>query len=152
MGSNRALTGTVAGLFVTFSSLAGANPLYDKNCSVCHQAAGAGVPGAFPKLVGRAGKLATLPAGRKLLISAVLYGMSGKLQADEQSILGVMPPLAQLSDTEIASILNYVSGLEHGPARAFSAAEVATVRSQAPLTSAEVNALARDPELVQVAP
>ena len=93
-----------------------------------------------------------MPAGRKLLICAVLYGMSGKLQADEQTILGAMPPLAQLSDADIASILTYVSGLEHGSARAFTAAEVAAIRSQAPLTSADVNALARDPELVQVAP
>jgi mono/diheme cytochrome c family protein len=145
--------GILAGVLLALASLGTqANPLYDQNCSVCHQAAGAGVPGSFPKLAGRAGKLAALPAGRKLLISAVLYGMSGKLQVEQQTIMGVMPPLSQLSDADIASILSYVSGLDHGSARAFTAAEVGTVRAQPPLTSAEVNALARDPELVKVAP
>jgi mono/diheme cytochrome c family protein len=119
---------------------------------VCHQAAGAGVPGSFPRLAGRAGALADLPAGRKLMMSAVLDGIAGKLQADGQTVVGVMPPLAQLSDADIAAVLNYVGHLDHRSPKAFTAAEVAAIRAQPALSSAEVNALAKDPALVKAAP
>ena len=142
---------TIGGTETVSAGVAGGT-LYDAQCSVCHQSAGAGVPGSFPRLAGRAGALANLAAGRNLMISAVLYGMAGKVQLDGQTIVGVMPPLAQLSDADIAAVLNYVAHLDHRAPKPFTAAEVAEIRGHSVLTSSEVNALAVDAALVKAAP
>ncbi len=126
--------------------------VYDANCAICHQAAGAGVPGSFPRLAGRAGALAALPAGRNLMILAALNGMTGKLQADGQSIMGLMPSFGALSDAEISEALNYVAHLEGKTPRRFTPAEVAAARARPALSPSEVNALARDPVLARAAP
>jgi mono/diheme cytochrome c family protein len=126
--------------------------LYQRTCSACHQPGGKGVPGAFPRLAGRANAIAAVPQGRKAMISVVLYGISGTLSVDHQSLSGVMPGFGQLKDDEIAAVLTYVSHLEGKPPKAFTSAEVAKVRAGAALSPSEVNALARDPAVVKAAP
>ncbi len=126
--------------------------VYDGNCAICHQKAGAGVPGAFPHLAGRAGALAMLPPGRVVMISTVLFGMSGRLQVDGQPVVGLMPSFGQMNDVEIAEALNYVAHLDGKAPRAFTAAEVAAVRAGQALSPSQVNALARDPVLAKAAP
>lgn len=66
--------------------------VYNANCAACHQANGAGIPGAFPGLAG----------------SPVVMGG----QADQISILlngkgAGMPAWKQLNDVEIASVITY---------------------------------------------
>ena len=134
------------------SAQAQSSAVYDQNCAMCHQRAGAGVPGAFPRLAGRAGALAALPAGRSVMISTVLFGMSGKVQADGQPVSGMMPSFGSLSDAQISEALNYVAHLNGKTPRAFTPAEVAAVRAKPTLTPAQVNALARAPALVAAAP
>jgi len=139
--------------FATSSAKAeGSSAVYDQNCSICHQKAGAGVPGSFPHLAGRAGALAALPLGRAAMISAALFGMSGKLQVDGQPVVGLMPAFGQLSDAEISEALNYVAHLDGRTPRVFTPAEVAAVRARPALTPAQVNLLARDPVLTRAAP
>ena len=128
------------------------SPAYDQNCAMCHQGAGVGVPGAFPRLAGRAGALAGLPSGRALMISTVLYGMSGKLQVGGQPLSGLMPSFGQLSNAQVSEALNYIAHLQGKTPRAFTPAEVAAVRARPALTPAQVNALARDPVLAKAAP
>ncbi len=77
--------------------------------------------------------------------------MTGRIQADRQTIIGVMPGFGTLGDAEIAKILTYVSGLGDGGARPFKPVEVAAGRASS-MTPSEVNALARDPAIVAVAP
>jgi cytochrome c oxidase subunit II len=75
--------------------------IYEKNCAVCHQANGAGLPPAFPALV-----------GSKVVLGAV-FGADGKYTKDSQmdrllNGKGVMPAWkAQLNDSEIASVITY---------------------------------------------
>lgn len=121
-----------------------AKDLYLAHCSVCHQAGAQGVTGVYPRLLGRANALAATPAGRKLLVATVLFGMAGKLEQDSQTIVGVMAPFAQLGDTDVAAVLNYVLMLGRPRTRPFTAAEVRTVRIAPSLTSTQVNALARE--------
>lgn len=90
--------------------------VYDANCALCHQKAGVGLPGQFPRLAGRVGEISTTAAGRRYLTEVVLFGMAGKLEIDGTSIIGVMPSFAALSDDDIASALNYVIGLD-GPSK-----------------------------------
>lgn len=125
--------------------------VFDQTCALCHQAGGVGAPGQFPRLAGRAGALARLPAGRRLMISAVLDGSVGRIQADHQTIVGVMPGFGQLTDAQVCEALNYIASLDGGTVRPFTPAEVAAVRAH-PLTPNEVNALARDPAIEAAAP
>ena len=75
--------------------------VYDKNCAVCHQVTGAGLPPAFPALTGS--KIATTP----------IFGADGKYLPDSHldRVLngkGVMPAWkALLNDAEIAAVITY---------------------------------------------
>ena len=120
------------------------NKIYNRDCSVCHQNNGAGVPGAFPRLAGRVTALAALAPGRKVLIATVLYGMAGKLEIDGHTIIGVMPGFPNFKDAEVAEILNFLASLNGSLKRKFTAKEVAAIRSLAPLTPTQVNTMARD--------
>jgi cytochrome c oxidase subunit II len=81
--------------------LAQGKVVYEKNCAVCHQVTGAGLPPAFPALTGS--KIATGP----------IFGADKKYQKDSHldRVLngkGVMPSWkATLNDTEIAAVITY---------------------------------------------
>jgi mono/diheme cytochrome c family protein len=116
--------------------------LYDANCSICHQGAGAGAPGQFPKLSGRVAVAAANPRGRAYLAHVVLNGMSGRIMVGGVPVIGVMPSFAQLKDDEIASVLNYLTTLAPaGAAKSakFTAKEVELLRKK-PLNAQEISA------------
>lgn len=75
--------------------------VYEKNCAVCHQVSGAGLPPAFPALTGS--KIATSP----------IFGEDGKYLKDSHldrvlNGIRVMPGWkALLNDTEIAAVITY---------------------------------------------
>ncbi|WP_197277203.1 c-type cytochrome [Sphingomonas profundi] len=128
----------LAALMLPAPSSAQTAPMaYTANCQMCHQAAGAGIPGQFPRVAGRAGAIAAKPAGRAYLIDVLLNGMAGRMMVDGKPIMGVMPPFARLSDTDIAATLTYVTKLPGGPPRIapFAAAEIKAARA-APKKSA----------------
>jgi mono/diheme cytochrome c family protein len=133
------------------AAVAPSSAAFDATCAICHGLGAVGAPGQFPRLAGRANLLARTPDGRRLLIDAALWGVSGRIQADGAPIVGVMPGFASLDDGAIARILTYVSGLGGGGARGFTAAEVAAARGT-PMTPAQVNALAREPDILAIAP
>jgi cytochrome c oxidase subunit 2 len=68
--------------------------VYGANCAACHQAAGTGIPGAFPAL--KEDKVVLGPQEEQ--ISVLLNGQGGA---------GKMPAWKQLSDVEIASVITY---------------------------------------------
>ena len=75
--------------------------VYEKNCAVCHQISGAGLPPAFPALTGS--KIANGP----------IFGADGKYLKDSHldrvlNGMRVMPSWkAVLNDTEIAAVITY---------------------------------------------
>ena len=75
--------------------------VYEKNCAVCHQVTGAGLPPAFPALTGSA------------IATGKIFGDDGKYLKDSHldRVLngkGVMPAWkATLNDTEIAAVITY---------------------------------------------
>jgi len=81
--------------------IANGKTVYEKNCAVCHQVSGAGLPPAFPALTGS--KIANAP----------IFGADGKYLKDSHldrvlSGVRVMPSWkAVLNDTEIASVITY---------------------------------------------
>jgi mono/diheme cytochrome c family protein len=80
--------------------------IYAESCAVCHGTEGQGTPGAFPPLAGHIVELAT--ADRSYLPLPVLYGLSGEIEIEGHTYNGVMPSWAQLSDDEVAALLNLV--------------------------------------------
>ncbi|MSP99052.1 MAG: cytochrome c oxidase subunit II [Methylotenera sp.] len=75
--------------------------VYEKNCAVCHQVTGAGLPPAFPAITG------------SKVTNAPIFGADGKYLKDghlDRVLNGirVMPSWkALLNDTEIASVITY---------------------------------------------
>ena len=80
---------------------------YSTNCVACHQANGAGIPGAFPPLAGHMPELYNAEGGRQYIINVVLYGLQGQIEVDGTVYNGVMTPWSQLSDEQIAATLNH---------------------------------------------
>lgn len=128
------------------------NRIYDGNCALCHQKTGRGLRGQFPRLAGRATEIAATAEGRRYLIEVVLFGMAGKVDVDGAPIVGVMPSFVALSDSDLASVLNYVTQLD-GPAtsdakQAFiTEADVQAIRLGQQLSAAQVRADRDSPAL-----
>lgn len=77
--------------------------VYAKTCVACHQATGAGIPGAFPPLA----KSDYLNADVNRAIKQVIKGSNGTITVNGKKFTGAMPPQA-LSDQQIADVLTYV--------------------------------------------
>jgi hypothetical protein len=75
---------------------------------VCHQASGEGVPGIYPPINGTIGKYVKLPLGRTFLVHLLLFGMSGEINSKGTIYEGLMPPVNDFSDQELAEAINYV--------------------------------------------
>lgn len=80
---------------------------YNQVCSACHQATGAGVPGAFPPLAGHAPTLVQVEGGRTHLIHTVLYGLQGPIVAGGMTYNSVMTAQA-VDDAQTAAVLNHI--------------------------------------------
>ena len=86
-----------------FDYAASGPKLYTTNCSACHGASGAGVPGTFPALAGDPVVTAKDPQAQ---IGVVLHGLAGKAIAGKP-YAGQMPAFSQLSDNDIAAIIDH---------------------------------------------
>jgi len=78
--------------------------VYGNNCSSCHQAGGAGLPGVFPPLKGNS---VVLDEDATVHILAVLQGVQDK-EIDGVAYASPMPGFADvLNDEEIAAVVNH---------------------------------------------
>ncbi|MEM6427945.1 MAG: cytochrome c [Deinococcota bacterium] len=89
------------------ASLPSGETVFNNNCASCHQANGQGITGAFPSLVGHAPTLYN--ADRDYLPNVLLYGLQGQINAAGVGYNGIMPAWAQLSDEDLAAVLNYIT-------------------------------------------
>jgi nitrite reductase (NO-forming) / hydroxylamine reductase len=100
------------------------------HCAACHQRDGSGLRGAFPPLAD-ADWLREHPTERA--ISVVLRGLSGPLTVNGLQYNAVMPPMAHLSDRDVAAILTHVYGNWGNDGRMVSEGMVAAVRAGQPM-------------------
>lgn len=101
--------------------------LYTANCAACHQAAGEGIPGAFPPLKGNAAVDDPDPTTH---IHVVLRGLQGK-NVGGVVYTSAMPAFAAtLDDAEIANIMNYERSSWGNHGKPVSAAQVAAERAK----------------------
>ncbi len=122
-----------AGTLTKDEQIAAGKQLFVGTCSVCHQADGAGLANVFPPLA----KSDYLAADPKRAISIVTHGLTGKVTVNGHEYDSVMPPMAQLTDDEVANILTYVMNSWDNPGGQISKEDVAKVRAEpAPTTAA----------------
>jgi nitrite reductase (NO-forming) len=100
---------------------------YARVCAACHQADGKGTAGVFPPLAG-SDYLAQVSSAT--LIGHVLHGMQGPVTVLGTTYNGVMPPMAYLSDAEIATVLTYVRSAWGNRLGPIASGDVARVRAQ----------------------
>ncbi|MDP0492303.1 MAG: c-type cytochrome [Verrucomicrobiota bacterium JB023] len=96
-------------------------------CTACHQANGAGVPGAFPPLAGS--EWVTGPVEN--LIRMQLRGLQGEIEVKGETYNNIMPPMAYQTDEQIAAVLTYVRNSFGNSASPVSPDEVAALRDEA---------------------
>jgi nitrite reductase (NO-forming) len=103
--------------------------IFAKNCAMCHQGEGQGIPGVFPPLA-KSDYLMKLAkeVDRTELVKIILEGKSGKLTVNGIDYNGVMTAVSGLNDEDLASVLNFVSNSWGNQAKSFTAEEVAKAR------------------------
>jgi nitrite reductase (NO-forming) len=123
-----------AGTLTKDEQIAAGKQLFTGTCSVCHQANGEGLPNVFPPLA----KSDFLAADPKRAMTIVTHGLTGKITVNGHEYDSVMPPMAQLTDDEVANILTYVLNSWDNPGGQISKEEVAKARAAAaPAPAAE---------------
>lgn len=113
--------------------------VYARHCSSCHGPQAAGIRGAFPPLAGHVADLAALDGGRAYLARVLLYGLQGAIVVDGASYAGVMPGWANLTDDELAAVLDHLVALDGPAVDAFTPDEIAAERDLG-LSPADVHA------------
>jgi mono/diheme cytochrome c family protein len=98
--------------------------VYEGTCLACHQADGSGVPNLNPPLI----KTKWTLGDKNQLINVVLKGLEEEIEVDGETYHNVMPPLAYLSDQEIADVLTYVRNNFGNKASAIKEADVKALR------------------------
>ncbi len=101
---------------------------YTRICAACHQAEGQGMPGTFPPLA-KSDYLASASAEK--LAGHILHGLQGPVTVNGTTYNGVMPPMALLTDEEIAGALSFVRASWGNTGTEIKPEEVAKVRGQA---------------------
>jgi len=104
----RLMLALACGMLAGFASAQDGKAVYDANCAACHQPDGAGALGLAPPLAGTLGKRMAVPEGRKYLPGIVIAGLAGKMESKGVIYEGIMPSWQQLSDSELAAVLNHV--------------------------------------------
>lgn len=110
--------------------------LYAARCAACHQATGAGVPGAFPPLDGSE----WLAGNPRRLAALVLHGVTGPITVKGVRYSGAMPAFAsQLGDADIAALLTHLRATWGAGAGAVARDTVAQVRQDTQARTAPFN-------------
>ena len=101
--------------------------LYDKHCATCHGAQGQGVPSAYPALAGnRAVKMDSVVN----LVQMVLHGGYAPATAGNPRPYGMPPYWTELSEQDIADLLNHLRSSWGHQAGAVSVVDVQAARSR----------------------
>ncbi|MGL4609267.1 MAG: c-type cytochrome [Trueperaceae bacterium] len=106
--------------------------VFTSNCAACHQANGEGISGAFPPVRGHINAILAAEGGRAYSIQLLLNGLQGAIEVAGNTYNGIMPGWRQLSDEQIAAVLNYSLrlGETQDNFQPFEPSEIAEARKQ----------------------
>jgi len=108
--------------------------VYMQTCFVCHQTEGQGIDGQIPPLA----KSDFLMGDKERSIKAVLQGLTGEIQVNGKTYSGIMIPLNNLSDHEVANALTYVRNSWGNSGDAILPEQVKRIRAELPKAPTEV--------------
>lgn len=128
----------------TVASASKGGELYGR-CLACHQANGAGLPGAFPPLAGSE----WVAGSPSRTIAILLHGVQGEITVAGTTYNSAMMAYGTgvpMSDDEVAEVLTYVRSSFGNRASAVTTADVAKIRTATagrttPMTQKELQAL-----------
>lgn len=106
------------------NSITRGQTVYTKFCLTCHQIDGSGVPNLNPPLTPNK----WTQGSKTVLIEQVIKGSNGKVEIDGDTFHNTMPPMATLTDQQIADVLTYVRNNFGNKASQVTPAEVKAVR------------------------
>ena len=99
--------------------------VYARTCIACHQPTGLGLPPVFPPLAN-----APIVAGNpELPVKFILHGLMGPITVNGMTYNSMMPPVAGVSDADIADVLTYVRQSFGNQANAVTADQVKAIRA-----------------------
>jgi nitrite reductase (NO-forming)/hydroxylamine reductase len=99
--------------------------VYERVCAACHQVTGVGVPGVFPPLADSD----YLREDPVRAAEHVVNGLTGEIRVNGVVYNTAMPPMAYLSDVEVASAITYALQTWNGDG-SIQPAQVAAVRGE----------------------
>jgi mono/diheme cytochrome c family protein len=100
--------------------------IFKERCALCHQEDAHGAAGVAPSLVGTLAPYLGSAEGKHYLAQILISGMIGPIDTEGHKFNGMMPSFrAELSDPEIAAIINYVLGTFNGVSDAGTTAPIA---------------------------
>ena len=119
--------------------------VYARTCNACHQPTGAGLPPVFPPLAGSE----WIAKGASIAVRNILHGMTGPVTVKGTTYNGMMPPVAGLSDKDIADVVTYVNNSFGNTGPVVTEAEVAAIKKKyegrkTPWTAAEYEKEAKE--------
>ena len=114
--------GTRAPAMAATSSAAAGQKIYGANCSACHGAGGAGLPGEFPPLAGNP----MVTGSPDKVIAAVKNGLTGAVTVNGKTYSGAMPAWhGKLSNADMADVITYIRSSWGNKADAVTETQVA---------------------------
>jgi mono/diheme cytochrome c family protein len=100
--------------------------IFKERCVLCHQEDAHGAAGVAPSLVGTLVPYLASAEGKRYLAQILISGMFGPIDTEGHKFNGMMPSFrADLSDTDIAAVINFVLGTFNDVSDAGAATPVA---------------------------
>ena len=112
--------------------------VYSRTCIACHQPTGLGIPPVFPPLAGSE----WVSKDASIAVRNIVNGMQGPITVKGVTYNSMMPPVAGLTDKDIADVVNYVNNSWGNTGAIVTEAEVAAIKKKyadrkTPWTAAE---------------
>ena len=113
--------------------------VYARTCIACHQPTGLGLPPVFPPLA----NAPIVVCNPELPVKFILQGLMGPITVNGMTYNSMMPPVAGVSDADIADVLTYVRQSFGNQGNPVTADQVKAIRAAnagrtAPWTTAEL--------------
>ena len=127
------------------ASLERGKAVYSRTCIACHQPTGLGLPPVFPPLAGSE----WIAKSASIAVRNIVNGMMGPVTVKGVTYNSMMPPVAGLSDKDIADVVTYVNNSWGNTGAIVTEAEVAAIKKKyadrkTPWTAAEYEKEAKE--------
>ena len=127
------------------ASLERGKAVYSRTCIACHQPTGMGLPPVFPPLAGSE----WVAKDASIAVRNIVNGMQGPVTVKGVTYNSMMPPVAGLSDKDIADVVNYVNNTWGNNGPTVTEAEVTAIKKKyadrkTPWTAAEYEKEAKE--------